>query len=74
MPTNFLFAFLLKGGILAMVNFKDANAVGKLLDLRKRAMERIEDRLDGMLARKALAEAKRKGEKPIPWETVKKDL
>lgn len=57
-----------------MVNFKDVKAVGKLLDLRKRALERIEDRIDGMLARKAIAEAKRKGEKPIAWETVKKDL
>jgi len=37
-------------------------------------LEAMEDRIDVEDARKALAEAKSKGEKPIPWGTVKKRL
>ncbi len=34
----------------------------------------LEDRIDLDAARKALAEMKTKGRKPIPWETVKRQL
>jgi prevent-host-death family protein len=37
-------------------------------------LEAMEDRIDAEDARKALAEAKSKGEKPISWRTVKKRL
>jgi prevent-host-death family protein len=37
-------------------------------------LEELEDRLDLEAARKALAEMKRTGEKPIPWQKVKKEL
>ena len=37
-------------------------------------LEAIEDREDVKAARKALAEMKRKGGKPIPWEKVKQEL
>jgi prevent-host-death family protein len=37
-------------------------------------LEKVEDRLDVRLARKALAEARRKSEKPIPLEVLKKEL
>lgn len=37
-------------------------------------LEMLEDRLDLEAAKRALAEAKAKGEKPIPWKTVKKNL
>lgn len=36
--------------------------------------EDLEDRFDGEEADKALAEMKAKGEKPIPWEDVKREL
>ena len=37
-------------------------------------LESLEDRMDLEMARKALAGAKSKGEKPIPWSKVKKQL
>jgi prevent-host-death family protein len=37
-------------------------------------LEAMEDRIDSEDAEKALAEMKTKGEKPIPWATVKKRL
>jgi prevent-host-death family protein len=37
-------------------------------------LEMLEDRLDLESAKRALAEAKAKGEKPMPWKTVKKQL
>jgi prevent-host-death family protein len=37
-------------------------------------LEALEDREDVRAARKALAEMKRKGIKPIPWARVKKEL
>lgn len=37
-------------------------------------IEALEDRIDLEDARKALADMNRKGEKPIPWAKVKKDL
>lgn len=39
-----------------------------------RLIEKIEDRFDVLAAKKALAEAKRKGEKPIPWEQVRDSI
>jgi prevent-host-death family protein len=38
------------------------------------ALERMEDEIDAREANKALAEMKRKGLKPIPWEHVKAEL
>ena len=38
------------------------------------ALERMEDEIDAREANKALAEMKRKGLKPIPWEQVKAEL
>lgn len=37
-------------------------------------LELIEDQLDLAEAKKALQEAKRKGEKPIPWKRARKEL
>jgi prevent-host-death family protein len=37
-------------------------------------LEMLEDKLDLEAARRAIAQAKAKGEKPIPWKTVKKNL
>ena len=37
-------------------------------------LEAIEDRIDVEDARKALAEMKARGEKPLPWQAVKKRL
>ena len=37
-------------------------------------LEAIETREDVKAARKVLADMKRKGEKPIPWDKLKKDL
>lgn len=38
------------------------------------ALEQLEDRLDVEDARRAEEEAARNGEKPVPWEEVKKRL
>lgn len=37
-------------------------------------LEEIEDQLDLIEAKKALQQAKKKGEKPIPWEKIRKEL
>jgi hypothetical protein len=37
-------------------------------------LEAVEDRLDVDEAEKILAEAKARGEKPVPWEKAKKKL
>lgn len=37
-------------------------------------LEALEDREDVLLAKRALADMRRKGEKPIAWEKVKKQL
>lgn len=50
-------------GVAAIVSLED-------LDL----IEEREDRIDVEAARKALAEMKRKGKQPIPWEKVKQEL
>lgn len=36
--------------------------------------ERLEDEADAKAARRALAEMRRKKQKPIPWEQVKREL
>ncbi len=50
-------------GVVAIVPIEDLELV-----------EAVEDRLDVRLTRKALADARRKGEKPIPIERLKKEL
>lgn len=51
---------------------KDLAAIVPLEDLA--LIERLEDEIDVREARKALAEMKRKGEKPIPYEKVRREL
>lgn len=51
---------------------KPTAAIVSLDDLA--VLEAIEDRDDVIAAKRALAEMRRKGEKPIPWERVKKQL
>ena len=50
-------------GTVAMVSLEDLALI-----------EKLEDEIDVREARKALAEMKRTGEKPIPWEQVKAEL
>ncbi len=38
------------------------------------ALEKMEDEIDARKAKESLAEMKRKGLKPIPWEQVKAEL
>jgi len=51
---------------------KDVAALVPFEDLE--LLEELEDRMDVAAARKALAEAKKKGEQPIPWEKARKRL
>ncbi len=51
---------------------KDLAAMIPIEDLA--LLEELEDRLDVEEAEKILAQAKAKGEKPIPWERAKKKL
>ena len=51
---------------------KPAAAIVSLDDLA--LLEAIEDQEDVRAAKRALADMRRKGEKPIPWEQVKKKL
>ena len=51
---------------------KDVAAIVPLEDLA--ALEEMEDRRDLEQAKKALADARKKGEKPIPWAKAKKEL
>ena len=51
---------------------KNVAAIVSMEDLV--ALEELEDRRDLRAAKKALADAKRKGEKPIPWAKAKKEL
>ncbi|MBI1955125.1 MAG: type II toxin-antitoxin system Phd/YefM family antitoxin [Acidobacteria bacterium] len=51
---------------------KNVAAIVPMEDLA--ALEELEDRRDLKLARKALADAKKKSEKPIPWTKAKKEL
>ena len=51
---------------------KEVAAVVPIEDLK--LLEAIEDRIDLEDAREALADMKKKGQKPIPWEKVKADL
>ena len=51
---------------------KGVAAIVPMEDLE--ALEKMEDEKDVREAKKALAEMKRKGLKPIPWEQVKAEL
>ncbi|MEX2316277.1 MAG: type II toxin-antitoxin system prevent-host-death family antitoxin [Pirellulales bacterium] len=51
---------------------KPTAAIVSLDDLA--LLEALEDRDDVRAARRALAEMRRKGEKPVPWEVAKKQL
>lgn len=50
-------------GVAALVSMKDLAL-----------LEKLEDEADARAARKALADMKRKKQKPIPWEQVKAEL
>jgi antitoxin (DNA-binding transcriptional repressor) of toxin-antitoxin stability system len=51
---------------------KDVAAIVPLEDLA--LIEKLEDEIDVREARKVLAEMKRKGRRPIPLATLKRDL
>jgi prevent-host-death family protein len=51
---------------------KDLAAIVPVEDLE--LLEAVEDRIDLAAARKALADARRKGAKPISWEKARKTL
>lgn len=51
---------------------RDIAAIVPIEDLE--LIEKLEDQLDVEAARRALAEMKRKGQKPVPYETVRKRL
>ena len=58
--------------IIVRRNGRSVAAIVPMEDLA--ALERLEDRRDLRAAKKALADAKKKGEKPIPWAKAKKEL
>ena len=58
--------------IIVRRNGKDVAALVPMEDLV--ALEELQDRRDLEEAKRAIADAKRKGEKPIPWAKAKKDL
>ena len=58
--------------VIVRRNGKNVAAIVPMEDLA--ALEELEDRRDLRAAKKALADAKRKGEKPIPWAKAKKEL
>jgi len=58
--------------IIVRRNGKNVAAIVPMEDLA--ALEELEDRRDLRAAKKALADAKKKGEKPIPWAKAKKEL
>ena len=58
--------------IIVRRNGKDVAALVPMEDLV--SLEELEDRRDLEEAKRALADAKRKGEKPIPWAKAKKEL
>src|SRR3989338_10375251 len=51
--------------VIVRRNGKNVAAIVPMEDLA--ALEELEDRRDLRAAKKALADAKKKGEKPIPW-------
>ncbi len=51
---------------------KDVAAIVPMEDLA--ALEKLEDRQDLEQATRALADAKKKGERPIPWAKAKRKL
>jgi PHD/YefM family antitoxin component YafN of YafNO toxin-antitoxin module len=65
-------ASVLKERVVLMRGGKRVAVVVPVEDLA--LLEALEDRLDLEDAKRAEAEARRKGEKPIPWERVRKGL
>ena len=54
---------------------RHSKGVAALVSMEDLALlEAIEDREDIKAARRAIAEMKRKGEKPIPWDKIKAEL
>ena len=58
--------------VIVRRNGKSVAAIVPMEDLS--ALEELEDRRDLRAAKKALADAKKKGEKPIPWAKAKREL
>ena len=58
--------------IVVRRNGKSVAAIVPLEDLA--ALEKLEDRRDLRAAKKAMADARKKGERPIPWARAKKEL
>ena len=58
--------------VIVRRNGKNVAAIVPMEDLA--ALEKLEDRRDLRAAKKALADATKKGEKPIPWAKAKKEL
>ncbi|OFV90440.1 MAG: hypothetical protein A3H28_10050 [Acidobacteria bacterium RIFCSPLOWO2_02_FULL_61_28] len=58
--------------VIVRRNGRNVAAIVPMEDLA--ALEELEDRRDLRAAKKALADAKKKGEKPIPWAKAKKEL
>ena len=58
--------------IIVQRNGKNVAAIVPMEDLA--ALEELEDRLDLAAAKRALADSKKKGEKPIPWAKAKNEL
>ena len=61
-----------KERVVLLRNKKKAAAVISMEDLE--LLEALEDQLDVKEAREAIARAKKKGEKPIPWAEARKRL
>ena len=51
---------------------KDVAALVPIEDLKR--IEELEDRLDAAALKKARSEARRRGQRPIPWSRAKKNL
>ena len=60
------------GGERIMIHRRGKNVAALVPVEDVKLLERLEDQIDLDLARKALAEAKRKG--TIPWSQIKKEL
>lgn len=69
------FAYLVEDLLRAMKRRSPRDRrIAALLATAAELREDLEDRFDGEEADKAIAEMKAKGEKPIPWEDVKREL
>ncbi len=69
------FAYLVEDLLRAMKSRAPRDRrISALLARAAQLREDLEDRFDGEEGDKAIAEMKAKGEKPIPWEEVKREL